>query len=119
YQFVDAAHQAHPGVTRDSGIWQAQSLSEGGYGRQNSMKDYLYVRASQPDAFGVLYLTPAMMGMLNLNDHSFTLTQETTYKPGENLEWRTQISWIGGGRLTEYGEKQNDLRLEARSRYFF
>jgi hypothetical protein len=119
YDFVDSAFS---GFDRDGSIdpvRQARSLSEGGYGRQNPMRDYLYFRASQPDAFDVLYLTPAVFGIFNLNDRSFALTQETAYRPEDNTEYRMQISFISGGGGTEYGEKQNDLRVEFRSRLFF
>lgn len=56
---------------------------------------------------------------MNLNDRSFALTQEMTYRPVENTELRTQVSFIRGSDDSEYGEKQNDLRLEFRSRFFF
>ena len=119
YGFVDNAFSACEQNGSAESAMQARALSEGGFGRQNPMRDYVYVRASQPDAFGVVYLTPAVFGILNLNDRSFALTQETSYRPEENTEYRTQVSFISGGAASEYGEKQNDLRLEFRGRFFF
>lgn len=47
FAFVDRAFADDTG--EDSMRRQVRQLSEGGYGYQNAMRDYLYVRASQPD----------------------------------------------------------------------
>ena len=60
-----------------------------------------------------------MFGIVNLNDRSFALTQDTSYRPEQNTEYRTQVSFISGGAASEYGEKQNDLRIKFRVRMFF
>ena len=57
--------------------------------------------------------------VLNLNDRSFSITQEATYKPVDDTELRLQLSLIVGSEWSEYGEKQNDLRMEFRSRFYF
>jgi hypothetical protein len=35
------------------------------------------------------------------------------------LELRLKVSFISGERLSDYGEKQNDSRVEFRARYYF
>jgi hypothetical protein len=103
----------------DPGLLQkAKSLAEGGYGRLNPMRDYLYLRVSQKEPFDLLYLTPAATAIVNLNDRSFTLSPEILYTAVTNLELRLKGSWLSGSALSEYGEKQNDWRLELRLRYY-
>jgi hypothetical protein len=83
------------------------------------MHDYLYTRVSQPDAFDFLYINMAVTGIVNLADGSASLVPELTYKAGENLELRSQVGLLLGGRGTEFGEKQANLRLDVRARYYF
>jgi len=56
---------------------------------------------------------------VNLGDHSFTLIPELLYSPRTNLELRLRGSLLAGAAETEYGEKQNDFRLDFRIRYYF
>ena len=97
----------------------AQRASEAGYGRMNPMRNYIYGRVNQPDALGVLYLTLGGSAIVNVDDGSYSLLPEVQYKATENLELR----WLGniqrGSSRTEFGEKQADVRLEVRVRYFF
>jgi hypothetical protein len=54
-----------------------------------------------------------------MNDKSFSLSPELLYTGITNLELRLKASFLSGQRLSEYGEKQNDYRVEARVRYYF
>ncbi|MGQ9655283.1 MAG: hypothetical protein ACUVXD_14575 [Thermodesulfobacteriota bacterium] len=83
------------------------------------MRDYISLRASQREPFEILYLTPALRSVWNLGDRSFTLIPELLYSPITNLELRLRGAMLLGGSGTEYGEKQNDYRVEFRARYFF
>ena len=94
-------------------------MAEGGYGRANAMTDYLYVRLSQKEPFNILYFTPAITGMMNLSDGSFSLTPELLYTGFTNWEFRLRTGVIVGARNTEYGDKQNDYRIELRVGYYF
>jgi hypothetical protein len=57
--------------------------------------------------------------MMNLNDGSCSLTPELLYAGIINLELRLRAGFIIGTRNTEFGEKQNDYRLEFRAGYYF
>lgn len=103
----------------DSLLQTARDLAEGGFGRTNPMRDYLYARVSRKEPFDILYFTPAATSIVNLNDGSFSLSPEFLYAGMTNLELRLKATALGGGRFSEYGEKQNDYRLELRARYFF
>jgi hypothetical protein len=83
------------------------------------MRHYLYVRASQKEPWNIVYFTPALTTIINVVDHSFVLIPELLYSPRTNLELRLRGAVFVGGHATEYGEKQNDYRLELRVRYYF
>ena len=85
----------------------------------NPMRDYLYVRGSKKEPFDILYFTPAITAIVNLNDGSFSLSPEILYTAVTNLEVRLKATVLEGSRLSEIGEKQNDWRLELRVRYYF
>ena len=56
---------------------------------------------------------------MNVNDGSYSVLPEVQYKPTENLELRWLANIQRGGSWTEFGEKQADVRLELRARYYF
>jgi hypothetical protein len=97
----------------------ASRASEAGYGRMNPMRNYVYGRVNQPDALDVLYLTLGASAIVNVDDGSHSLLPEVQYKPTENLELRWLANIQRGGSRTEFGEKQADVRLELRARYYF
>jgi hypothetical protein len=57
--------------------------------------------------------------MMNLEDRSYSLTPELLYTGITNLELRFRTTFIIGARNTEFGEKQNDYRIEFRAGYYF
>ncbi|MBF0412704.1 MAG: hypothetical protein HQK70_08335 [Desulfamplus sp.] len=91
---------------------------QGKYGR-NPMKDYLYFRVSQKEPFDILYFTPSVSSIFNMDDRSFSLSPELLYNGITNLELRLRTSFLEGKEDTEYGEKQSDCRVEFRARYYF
>ncbi len=90
-----------------------------GYQVPNFMTNYLYLKASQKEPFGWLYITPSLFSIANMDDGSFNLIPEIVYTGVENFELRARVSLLYGGAGTEYGEKINDSKLELRGRYFF
>lgn len=80
---------------------------------------YLYLRLSQYEPFDILYYTPALTVITNLDDHSYSVAPELLYTGVTNLELRFRVFWLRGARLTDFGEKQYDRRLELRARYYF
>jgi hypothetical protein len=95
------------------------SLSQGGYGKMNPGMNYLYLRVSQKEPFDVLYFTPSVTLMANMDDNSFSITPEFLYTGITNLELRLKTGFIVGPRGTEFGEKPYDYRLEFQIRYYF
>jgi hypothetical protein len=117
--FVDRSYETFRSTGNDNGLLQASRLAEAAYGSPNPMRDYLYFRASQKEPFDILYFTPALTSIVNLQDASFVVIPELAYSPMTNLDLRLRTPVLIGGRGTEYGERQNDYRVEFRMRYHF
>ena len=117
--FIDRGYDVFLLNGNDSQLKKAASVTEGNYGRINPSKDYLYLRISQKEPFNILYFTPAITGIMNLNDKSVSLSPELLYTGITNLELRLKGIALVGQNGSEYGEKQNDYRVELRVRYYF
>jgi len=117
--FVDAGDLSFRTTGDDGAIRRAKQLAKGAYGRPNPGQHYLYFRVSQKEPFDILYFTPALTSILNATDGSLVLIPELSYSPVTNLEVRLRGAILSGGKGTEYGEKQNDYRVELRLRYYF
>ncbi|MCK9275906.1 MAG: hypothetical protein M0P57_12540 [Syntrophales bacterium] len=98
---------------------RARAVTEGSYGKQNPMRDYLYLRVWQKEPFDIPYFIPSVTCIYNMEDKSFSLSPELFYTGITNLELRLRAGFISGPGNTEFGEKQNDFRLELRMRYYF
>lgn len=119
FPFINTAYETYTSSGNDTDLQKALNLTEGNYGRINPMKDYLYARVSQKEPFNILYFTPSLTGIFNVNDKSFSLSPEFLYTGITNLELRLKTSFLIGESNSEYGEKQNDYRAEFRVRYYF
>jgi len=89
------------------------------YLRHTPMRRYLYLRVIQKEPFDILYFTPALTVIANLDDSSTSVAPELAYAGVTNLDLRLWLLFLSGGQLTDFGEKQNDRRLELRMRYYF
>jgi hypothetical protein len=118
FSFVESGFQDFLSTGDTARLKKARPISQV-YGGQNPMRHYLYLRISQKEPFDILYLTPGVTGILNLSDSSFSISPEVTYKGITNTEIRLKGGILLGSQRTEYGEKQNDYRVELRVRYFF
>ncbi|MEN6587113.1 MAG: hypothetical protein ABFE02_13830 [Sulfuricella sp.] len=119
YHLVDNGVAQFQSTASDALLQRALSLSQGSYGRPNAMRRYLYARISQKEPFDILYFTPSVTAIVNLDDRSFSLTPELLYTGITNLELRFRLYALNGGSQTEFGEKQNLRRVELMARYYF
>ncbi|MBN1842874.1 MAG: hypothetical protein JW883_11415 [Deltaproteobacteria bacterium] len=119
FSYIDNGYDLYLSTGNDVRLKKASNLSEGRYGKMNPMRDYLYLRISQKEPCDILYFTPSMTWIFNVNDQSFSLSPELLYTGITNLELRLKGAFIAGERLSEYGEKQNDYKVELRARYYF
>jgi hypothetical protein len=77
------------------------------------------VRASQKEPFDILYFTPSAFAIVNLDDGSYSLVGELLYTGFGDFEVRLRAAVNSGDRLTEFGEKPVDERVELRLRWHF
>jgi hypothetical protein len=119
FSFINSGYNAYLSTGNDTLLKKAAGLTEGNYGSINPMKDYLYARISQKEPFDILYFTPSITGIVNMDDRSGSLSPELLYTGVTNLELRLKTAFLAGERLSEFGEKQNDYRVEFRARYYF
>jgi len=88
-------------------------------GSPQAGRNYLYLKINQKDPFDILYFTPGLIAILNLDDHSYSVTPEMLYTGFTNWELRMRFTFLNGGNFTEFKEKQNENKLEFRVRYHF
>jgi len=119
YSYINRGYQSYLSTGSDSLLQRAATLTKTNYGRINPMRNYLYLRVSQKEPFDILYVTPAITNIWNVDTSSCSLSPEVVYTRFTNLELRLKATFLIGGKDTEFGEKQNDYRLEIRAGYYF
>ena len=119
FEFIDKGYDTYLTSGDDSLLRKASNVAGGSYNKRNPMRDYLYLRVSQKEPFDILYCTPSITGIFNINDKSFSIGPQLLYTGIKNLELRLKTTFLLGGSYTEFGEKQSDYRIELRLRYYF
>jgi hypothetical protein len=118
FTYVHNAYAQFQATGDSTAIERARTLQTS-YVRPNPMRQYLYLRVSQKEPFDILYFTPALTVIANLDDGSYSVAPEFAYAGVTNLELRLRLFLLSGDRLTDFGERPNDRRLELRVRYYF
>ena len=119
YQLVNTAITQFQQTGTTTLLQKALSLSRGSYGRPNPGKDYLYFRAQQKDALGIVYFQPSITAMMNWQDRSYQVTPELLYTGVKNFDLRLKLFLLQGGSSTDFGEKQNSRKIELYARLYF
>ncbi len=119
YQLVEDADAHLTDTGSDHLIQNAKTVSSKGYNRPNLGRNYLYLKINQKDPFDILYLTPGLITIVNLDDRSYSISPEILYTGVTNWELRLRYTFLNGGTFTEFAEKLNKNKLELRLRYHF
>ena len=119
YQLVDDANEQRLNTGTDALFQTARNSSNMGYGGPQIGRNYLYLKINQKDPFDILYFTPGLIAILNLDDQSYSVTPEMLYAGFTNWEIRLRFTYLNGDKFTEFEEKQNENKLELRVRYHF
>jgi hypothetical protein len=119
FSFIEKGYDIYLLSGNDALLRKASGLTKSGYGAINPMRNYLYLRVSQKEPLDILYFTPSLTWIFNVDDQSFSISPELLYTGVTNIELRFKGVVLSGNRFSEYGEKQNDYRLELRARYYF
>ncbi len=119
YAYITRGYNTYQTTGNATLLGNVQQMAEGSYGRANAMANYLYIRFSQKEPFDILYFTPSLTWMMNTDDQSWSLTPDLLYTGITNWEFRIRTGIIFGARNSDFGEKQNDYRIELRVGYYF
>ncbi len=98
---------------------KALTVNRSGYGAAQTGEDYGYARITWKEPFDIVYFTPGITAIVNLDDLSWTLTPELLYTGFTNWELRLRCSLLSGDAFSEYGEKATESKFQLRIRYFF
>lgn len=118
FRLVDQGYQQYESSGTTTLLDRAGEFSKL-YSRPQAGRNYLYLRLSQKEPFNLLYFTPSLTTIVNLDDQSWSLSPEAVYSGFTNWELRLRLTALNGGFKSEYGNKLNDTKAEARIRYFF
>ncbi len=119
FMLVDDANSQFLATGSDFLFQKALMVSKKGYGKPQPGRNYLYTRINQKEPFDILYFTPGITAIINLDDTSYSISPEAVYTGFTNWEIRLRFSLINGAHYSEHGEKLNSNKLEMRVRYFF
>jgi len=119
YQLVADADTQLLNTVIDTLFQTAKNISKMGYANPQAGRNYLYFKINQKDPFDILYFTPGLIAILNLDDRSYSISPEILYTGFTNWELRIRFTLLNGGHFTEFEEKQNENKLELRVRYHF
>jgi hypothetical protein len=119
YQLIVDGDEQFDSSGSDLLLDKARNVSRKGYGKPQSGRNYLYGRFTRKEPFDILYFTPGLITIYNLDDHSFSISPEIVYTGFTNWEVRLRCTFLEGSSFTEYGEKLIRNKLEMRLRYFF
>lgn len=118
-----SAYYGALGSARVSGDPAAQRMtlqsSSMYYGEQFLMTDYLYVKATHPEPFTIVYFTPAVYSIFNLIDGSLMAGVEMTYNRMSRLLLTARCVAFAGPQESEYGVRQGAQRFELRAKWSF
>jgi hypothetical protein len=119
YSLAHAAQEETDPTAATRLLERAMTVSRSGYGALQVGRNYGYARVTWKEPFDIVYFTPGITAIVNLDDGSWTVTPEFLYTGITNWELRLRCSFLGGGDFTEYGEKITENKIELRGRYFF
>ncbi|MBW1867436.1 MAG: hypothetical protein JRI38_06810 [Deltaproteobacteria bacterium] len=109
--YLDSGNMAGIGLSREQGALY--------YNQQTMMTDYLYLKVTHKEPFDILYFTPGITSVYNMNDHSLSITPQVTYTPITNIEFDIKATFVSGRGHTEYGEKINGSKIVASAALYF
>lgn len=107
-------------VSGDASVIQnAKRITKDYFGSKTLMQDYAYLKIIKQDPFGILYFVIQPNILYNLNDNSYILTPEISYKPYTNIELLLRGSFCFGDDDSEFGSKQIERRHELWASIYF
>jgi len=119
FTLIEDGYQEYRNSQSMAKISKSRQYGSRFYNRQTVMKDYLYLKVSQKEPFDILYFTPSVTCLYNMNDKSSSIMPQITYTPITNLEFELRTTFFFGKDHTEFGEKINDCKIYTSVKYYF
>lgn len=119
FSFIQAGYDSYVNSQNMGDIVAGRMYGSQYYNKQTVMRDYLYLKVSHNEPFDIVYLTPSLTCIYNINDTSGSIAPQITYAPITNLEFDLKTIFLFGEDHTEYGEKINDYKILASVTYYF
>jgi hypothetical protein len=85
-------------------------------GGQFLMTDYIYVKASHPEPFSLVYFTPSIFSLVNVGDKSIMMGTELSYTRFDHFLFQLKYSTLTGDSRSEFGMKLVKHRIELKAR---
>ncbi|RLC15609.1 MAG: hypothetical protein DRI24_10515 [Deltaproteobacteria bacterium] len=119
FTLIEDGYQEYRNSQSMAKISKSRQYGSRFYNRQTVMKDYLYLKVSQKEPFDILYFTPSVTCLYNMNDKSSSIMPQITYTPITNLEFELRTTFFFGKDHTEFGEKINDCKIYTSVNFYF
>ncbi|MEA3499458.1 MAG: hypothetical protein U9R41_00330 [Candidatus Marinimicrobia bacterium] len=114
YNAINSALSENPTLLPIIKNYQLENLAN-----QYLMKDYVYAKISHPEPFDILYFTPSIFMLYNLNDNSNMIGGELNYSRYDNLNLKLKYNLLLGKLNSEFGGKISSNKLSFRLDYTF
>jgi len=89
------------------------------FNSQYLMRNYIYTKLSHPELFDILYFTPSIFVLYNLNDESRMIGGEFGYSRFDNLNLKLKYNFLSGNLNSEFGGKLSSKKLSLLVDYTF
>ncbi len=89
------------------------------FNNQFLMQDYFYLKLIQPEPFNILYFTPSIYLLYNINDESKMIGGEFNYSRFNNLDLKIKYTFLSGNANSEFGEKTTFNKISFLMDYTF
>jgi len=119
FTLIEDGYQEYINIGSMAKLSKSREYGSQFYNKQTVMKDYLYLKVSQKEPFDILYFTPSVTCLYNINDKSGSIMPQIIYTPITNLELELRATFLLGKDYTEFGEKLNDYKIYAAVKYYF
>jgi len=119
FTLIEDGYQEYINIGSMAKLSKSREYGSQFYNKQTVMKDYFYLKVSQKEPFDILYFTPSVTCLYNLNDKSGSIMPQIIYTPITNLELELRATFLLGKDYTEFGEKLNDYKVYAAVKYYF
>ncbi len=83
------------------------------------MKNYLYLKISEKEPFDILYLTPEISFLYNIDGRGVTITPGITYSPVTNLVLKLKLSFISEKNSAQFNKRVNRYNIALSMKYYF